>query len=99
MLESLEGSFLNGHVWPSRAAPQTGQSSTDPRTLAFGARIEAFKHKFIITHADEYVLKYVKAHVDDFPTGTLNSEKKAQQTPNFWTPLAQNPGSAPVRCM
>ena len=41
MLESLEGSFLNGHVWPSRAAPQTGQSSTDPRTLPLGRGLKS----------------------------------------------------------
>ena len=47
-----------------------------PQDFAIGARIEVFKHKFIITDADEYVLKYMEAHADEFPTETLNSLRR-----------------------
>jgi len=77
----LGGKFLE---WTCVAKPGSSPDRPEfyrPQDFAIGARIEVFKHKFIITDADEYVLKYMKAHVDDFPTGTLNSEKIAQQTP------------------
>ena len=47
-----------------------------PQDFAIGARIEVFKHKFIITDADEYVLKYMEAHTEEFPVETLNSLRK-----------------------
>ena len=57
-------------------------SSTDkpefyrPQDFAIGARIEVFKHKFIITDVDEYVLKYMEAHAEEFPVETLNSLRR-----------------------
>ena len=47
-----------------------------PQDFAIGARIEVFKHKFIITDADEYVLKYMEAHAEEFPVETLNSLRR-----------------------
>ena len=70
---------MNGHVAKPGSSPDRPEFYR-PQDFAIGARIEAFKHKFIITHADEYVLKYMKTRVDDFPTGTPNSEKNESTT-------------------
>lgn len=60
-------------------------SSTDnpeyykPQDFAIGATIEAFKHHFIITGADEYVLKYMKERADEFPSQLINTLEEAQR--------------------
>lgn len=57
-------------------------SSTDhpvyyaPQDFVIGGIIEIFKHKFVLTNADEYVLKYAEEHADTFPKETLDSLKK-----------------------
>lgn len=57
-------------------------SSTDnpdfyqPQDFAIGSVIEVFKHSFIITDADEYVLKYMKARADEFPSEVIESLEK-----------------------
>ncbi len=57
-------------------------SSTDnpdfytPGDFAIGATIHVFKHKFIITDADEYVFKYMEARADQFPPETIESLKQ-----------------------
>ncbi|XP_065652125.1 EF-hand domain-containing protein 1 isoform X2 [Hydra vulgaris] len=42
-----------------------------PADFAIGAVMEIFKHRFIITDADEYVLKYLES--GKFPISTINS--------------------------
>ena len=49
---------------------------SSPQDFAIGAKVEVFKHKFIITDADEYVLKYMEARVDAFPAETIESLRK-----------------------
>lgn len=57
-------------------------SSTDnpvyyaPQDFVIGGTIEIFKHKFVLTDADEYVWKYAEEHADMFPKETLDSLKK-----------------------
>ena len=38
-----------------------------PQDFYIGSVIEVFKHRFVITDADEYVLKYMKEHSNQFP--------------------------------
>ena len=47
-----------------------------PQDFVIGGIIEIFKHKLVLTDADEYVLKYAEEHVDTFPKETLDSLKK-----------------------
>ena len=47
-----------------------------PQDFVIGGIIEIFKHKFVITNADEYVWKYAEEHVDTFPKETFDSLKK-----------------------
>ena len=72
----LGGKFLE----PTRVAKPN--SPTDkpvfyrPQDFAIGATVEVFKHKFIITDADEYVLKYMEARASEFPVETIESLRK-----------------------
>lgn len=47
-----------------------------PQDFIMGARIEAFKHKFIIEDADEYVLKYMEDNCAEFPAEVRDSLKE-----------------------
>ena len=38
-----------------------------PADFSIGAVIEVFRHRFVITNADEYVLKYMEANSTQFP--------------------------------
>ena len=46
-----------------------------PSDFSIGAVIEIFKHRFKITDADEYVLKYLESFPSKFPLSTINSIK------------------------
>lgn len=38
-----------------------------PNDFYIGAVIEVFKHRFVITDADQFVLTYMEAHSEQFP--------------------------------
>ena len=44
--------------------------------------MEVFKHKFVITDADEYVLKYMEAHASEFPAETIESLRRKHDKSN-----------------
>lgn len=44
-----------------------------PADFSIGAAIEVFKHRFVITDADEYVLKYLETNIGKIPLSTINS--------------------------
>lgn len=48
--------------------------------LYLGATIEVFKHKFVITDADEYVLKYMEARSDQFSQDTIEALKNKHRS-------------------
>jgi len=57
-----------------------------PADFRIGAVIEVFNHRFVITDADEYVLKYLESCAGKFPLATINSirikhGKKALEEP------------------
>ncbi|NXY19486.1 EFHC1 protein, partial [Atrichornis clamosus] len=45
----------------------------EPSDFTIGSTIEVFGHRFVITDADEYVLNYMEANAESFPTATLQS--------------------------
>lgn len=47
-----------------------------PQDFAIGATIQAFKHKFVVIDADEYVLKYMENNNEEFPIEMRESLKK-----------------------
>ena len=54
-----------------------------PPDFAIGRTIEVFKHKFVITDADLYVLKHMEANRDSFPTEVIQllREKHPEYSP------------------
>ena len=72
----LGGKFLE----PTRVAkPGSLPDKPDfyrPQDFAIGATIEVFKHRFTITDADEYVLKYMEERAGEFPQETLDSLRR-----------------------
>lgn len=44
-----------------------------PQDFYIGAVIEVFKHRFVIIGADQFVLKYMEEHSEQFPEMTINS--------------------------
>jgi len=48
--------------------------------FAIGATIVVLKHRFMITNADEYVLKYLEKNAKDFPEATIESLRKEIST-------------------
>ncbi|XP_078481213.1 EFHC1 [Ciona intestinalis] len=57
-----------------------------PGDFAIGATIQVFKHRFVITNCDEYVLKVLQQDADQYPVSTIQSirtiHKKTPQEPN-----------------
>ena len=49
-----------------------------PQDFHIGAVIEIFKHRFVITNADEYVLKYMEDHKEQFP-GKVKGQGKQKK--------------------
>jgi len=47
-----------------------------PQDFYIGAVVEIFKHRFIITNADAFVLKYIEEHRSQFPEQTYSSIKE-----------------------
>lgn len=52
-----------------------------PQDFAIGATIQAFKHRFIVMDADEYVLKFMENNSDEFPAEMRESLK--EKHPNY----------------
>lgn len=47
-----------------------------PQDFYIGAVVEVFKHRFVITGADQFVLKYMEEHSNQFPGIYIVSEVK-----------------------
>ena len=75
-------SGIHGGQFLERTKVAKPGSSTDnpdfykPQDLAIGSKIKAFKHCFIITDADEYVLKYMKERSQEFPQDMIDALEK-----------------------
>lgn len=44
-----------------------------PADFKIGAKIQIYKHKFVITDADRYVLEYLESFPEIYPLETINS--------------------------
>ncbi|CAB3978488.1 EF-hand domain-containing 1-like [Paramuricea clavata] len=69
----LCGKFLQRTRVQKPGTPTDNPEFYTPGDFCIGARIHIFKHRFIITDADEYVLKYLEANADKFPKETIDS--------------------------
>ncbi|XP_046865042.1 EF-hand domain-containing protein 1-like [Xenia sp. Carnegie-2017] len=69
----LCGKFLQRTRVQKPGTPTDNPEFYSPGDFYIGAKIHVFKHRFIITDADEYVLKYLEANSDEFPKETILS--------------------------
>ncbi|XP_054474886.1 EF-hand domain-containing protein 1 [Anoplopoma fimbria] len=55
-----------------------------PGDFAIGATVEVFSHRFVLTDADQYVLKYMESNASQIPLQTLDSlrQKLSMRTAN-----------------
>jgi hypothetical protein len=72
----LGGKFLERMRVAKPNSSSDQPSFYQPQDFAIGTTIEVLKHRFTLTDADEYVLKYMEAHADQFPTATIQSLQK-----------------------
>ncbi|XP_053314609.1 EF-hand domain-containing protein 1 [Spea bombifrons] len=83
----IGGKFLEKSRVPKPGSSIDSPSYYGPADFAIGGVVEVFKHRFVITDADEYVLKYMKAHADIYPSGVIISLEKhlhpEAETPTF----------------
>jgi len=78
----LGGKFLERTRVAKPGSPTDNPVYYTPQDFAIGGTVEIFKHKFIITDADEYVWKYAEDNADKFPQEMLQSlQKRHSKTP------------------
>ena len=70
------GQFLERTRISKPNSPTDNPEFYKPQDLAIGATIECFKHRFIITDADRYVLTYMKNRKEEFPQEMINALEK-----------------------
>lgn len=79
---SNRNSGIRGGQFLERTRISKPGSTTDnpeyykPQDLAIGSDVECFKHKFTITDADKYVLKYMRDRRTEFPAETIDALAK-----------------------
>ena len=69
----LCGKFLQRTRVQKPGTPTDNPEFYNPADFYIGARIHVFKHRFIITDADEYVMTYLESNADKFPKETIDS--------------------------
>ena len=82
----LCGKFLQRTQVQKPGSPTDNPEFYTPADFYIGARIHVFKHRFIITDADEYVLKYLEANADRFPKETIDSIRQKHGKPALTSP-------------
>lgn len=51
-----------------------------PQDFMIGAAVHVFRHRFVITNADAFVLSYMEQHPTQFPAATIEALRKMQQS-------------------
>ena len=69
----IGGKFLERTRVAKPGCPPDQPVFYGPQDFYIGAVVEVFKHRFIITDADEFVVKYMKEHRGQFPESTIQS--------------------------
>lgn len=69
----IGGKFLERTRVAKPSSPPDQPVFYGPQDFHIGAVIEIFRHRFVITNADEYVLKYMEDHREQFPGSTIDS--------------------------
>ncbi|KAM9354968.1 EF-hand domain-containing protein 1 [Pholidichthys leucotaenia] len=69
----ISGKFLEKTHVPKPGSTVENPEFYSPADFAIGATVEVFGHRFVLTDADLYVLKYLESHSNNIPTQTLES--------------------------
>uniref|UniRef100_A0A668ADW0 EF-hand domain (C-terminal) containing 1 n=1 Tax=Myripristis murdjan TaxID=586833 RepID=A0A668ADW0_9TELE len=69
----IGGKFLEKTRIPKPGSTVENPEFYSPADFAVGATIEVFSHRFVLTDADHYVLKYLESVSDQIPCKTLDS--------------------------
>ncbi|KAL2082609.1 hypothetical protein ACEWY4_022427 [Coilia grayii] len=72
----IGGKFLEKTRIPKPSSSVDDPQYYGPADFAIGSIIEVFKHRFLLTDADHYVLKYLESESDRIPAETLNSVRQ-----------------------
>ncbi|XP_056420005.1 EF-hand domain-containing protein 1 isoform X2 [Hyla sarda] len=72
----IGGKFLEKSRVPKPGSSMDNPTYYSPAEFTIGAVVEVFRHRFIITDADQYVLNYIRAHKHQFPSDVLSSLEK-----------------------
>ncbi|XP_027895425.1 EF-hand domain-containing protein 1 [Xiphophorus couchianus] len=72
----ISGKFLESCHIPKPGSTVDNPVYYTPADFVIGATVEAFGHRFILTNADLYVLKYLESNSDQVPSHTLESLKQ-----------------------
>ncbi|XP_063079728.1 EF-hand domain-containing protein 1 isoform X2 [Engraulis encrasicolus] len=72
----IGGKFLKGTRIPKPASSVEQPQYYAPADFAIGSTVDVFKHRFVITDADHYVLKYLESQSENIPTHTLSSVRQ-----------------------
>jgi len=69
----IGGKFLERTRVVKPGCPPDKPEFFGPQDFHIGSEIEIFRHRFIITSADHYVLKYMQEHSNQFSANTIKS--------------------------
>ncbi|XP_055729191.1 EF-hand domain-containing protein 1 isoform X1 [Salvelinus fontinalis] len=69
----ISGQFLEKTCIPKPGCTVDKPEFYGPADFAIGDTVEVFRHRFVLTDADHYVLKYLESISDQLPSRTLNS--------------------------
>ncbi|KAM6915155.1 EF-hand domain-containing protein 1 [Xenentodon cancila] len=79
----IAGKFLEKTRVPKPGSSAENPEYYSPADFAIGATVEVFSHRFVLTHADQYVLTYLESISSQIPSRTLDSlrQKLANNQP------------------
>ncbi|KAL0965069.1 hypothetical protein UPYG_G00276340 [Umbra pygmaea] len=69
----IGGKFLEKTRIPKPGSTVDHPEFYGPADFAIGATVEVFRHRFVLTDADHYVLKYLESTSDQIPSHTMRS--------------------------
>ncbi|KAM9704326.1 EF-hand domain-containing protein 1 [Menidia menidia] len=72
----MSGKFLEKTRVPKPGSTVENPEFYSPADFAIGATVEVFSHRFVLTDADLYVLKYLESISSQIPSQTLDSLRK-----------------------
>lgn len=76
----IGGKFLEKTRIPKPGCTIDNPVYYGPADFAIGTTVEVFAHRFILTDADEYVMKFLEANSKNIPSEVLNSMRQRESS-------------------